>query len=98
MRSLRMNISFLSRLGLVQLGLIAWIGLFSTATAAAPATDNFATAIVIPGFGGTTNPDTTSATAEPGEPAHAGAAATNSIWYTLIAIQDGTMTDRKSVV
>src|ERR1019366_8546207 len=92
MRSLRMNISFLSGLGLVPLGLYAWIGLSSTATAAAPANDNFANAITISGFWGTTNADTTSATAEPGEPAHAGAAATNSIWYTLIAIQDGTMT------
>src|ERR1039457_1315510 len=92
MRSLRMNISFLSRLGLVPLGLIAWIGLSSTATAAAPANDNFANAIVITGFWGTTNADTTAATAEPGEPAHAGAPAANSIWYKLIAIQDGTMT------
>src|ERR1017187_3099878 len=92
MRSLRMNISFLSRLGLVPLGLIAWIGLSSTATAAVPANDNFANAIVITGFWGTTNADTTAATAEPGEPAHAGAPAANSIWYKLIAIQDGTMT------
>src|ERR1035438_1681820 len=92
MRSLRMNISFLSRLGLVPLGLIAWIGLSSTATAAAPANDNFANAITISGFWGTTNADTTAATAEPGEPAHAGAAAAHSVWFKLIAIQDGTMT------
>ncbi len=87
-----MNISFLSRLGLVPLGLFAWIGLAATATAAAPANDNFANAITISGFWGTTNADTTAATAEAGEPAHAGAAAANSIWYKLIAIQDGTMT------
>src|ERR1017187_4854039 len=92
MRSLRMNISFLSRLGLVPLGLIAWIGLSSTATAAVPANDNFANAIVITGFWGTTNADTTAATAEPGEPAHAGAPAANSIWYKFISIQDGTLT------
>src|ERR1035437_7403469 len=88
MRRLRMNISFLSRLGLVPLGLIAWIGLSSTATAAAPANDNFANAIVITGFGGTTNADTTSATAEPGEPAHAGAPAAHSVWYKLIVIPE----------
>src|ERR1017187_8737706 len=92
MRSLRMNISFLSRLGLVPLGLYAWIGLSSTATAAAPANDNFANAIAISGIWGTTNADTTAATAEPGEPAHAGAPAAHSVWYKLIAIQDGTMT------
>jgi hypothetical protein len=75
-----MNISFLSRLGLVPLGLFAWIGLAATATAAAPANDNFANAITISGFWGTTNADTTAATPEAGEPAHAGAAAANSIW------------------
>src|ERR1039457_2296057 len=87
-----MNISFLSRLGLVPLGLYAWIGLSSTATAAAPANDNFANAIAISGIWGTTNAATTAATAEPGEPAHAGAPAAHSVWYKLIAIQDGTMT------
>jgi uncharacterized delta-60 repeat protein/uncharacterized repeat protein (TIGR01451 family) len=88
-----MNISFLGRLGLVPLGVSAWIGLAATARGATPPpNDNFANAIVISGFWGTTNVDTTAATAEPGEPAHAGAPAAHSVWYKLIVIQDGTMT------
>jgi uncharacterized delta-60 repeat protein/uncharacterized repeat protein (TIGR01451 family) len=88
-----MNISFLGRLGLVPLGISAWIGLTAMARgAAAPPNDNFANAITIAGFWGTTSADTTAATAEPGEPAHAGAAAAHSVWYKLVVIQDGTMT------
>ena len=75
------------------LGISAWIGLAAAAAGAtAPANDNFANAIVIGGFWGTTNADTTAATAEPGEPAHAGVPAAHSIWYKFIPIQDGTMT------
>ena len=88
-----MNVSFLGRLGLVPLGISAWIGMASMARgAAAPPNDNFANASVIAGFWGTTNADTTAATAEPGEPAHAGSPAAHSVWYKLVAIQDGTMT------
>ncbi len=93
MRRLRMNISFLGRLGLLLLGISAFIGLAVTARGATPPpNDNFANAIVISGFWGTTSADTTAATAEPGEPAHAGAPAAHSVWYKLIVIQDGTMT------
>jgi uncharacterized delta-60 repeat protein/uncharacterized repeat protein (TIGR01451 family) len=88
-----MNVSFLGRLGLLPLGITALIGLAATARGAAPPpNDNFANATVISGFWGTTNADLTAATAEPGEPAHAGAFAAHSVWYKLIAIQDGTMT------
>jgi uncharacterized delta-60 repeat protein/uncharacterized repeat protein (TIGR01451 family) len=88
-----MNISFLGRLGLVPLGVSALIGLATVARgAAAPPNDNFANAIAIAGFWGTTSADTTAATAEPGEPAHAGKPAAHSVWYKLIVIQDGTMT------
>jgi uncharacterized delta-60 repeat protein/uncharacterized repeat protein (TIGR01451 family) len=88
-----MNISFLGRLGLVPLGICAWIGLTAMARgAAAPPNDNFANAIVIAGNWGTASADTTAATAEPGEPAHAGAPAAHSVWYKLIVIQEGTMT------
>ena len=75
MRRLRMNISFLGRLGLVPLGITAWIGLAATAMGAAPPNDNFANAIAIPvGFNdwGTVNGTNASATAEPGEPAARG--------------------------
>jgi uncharacterized repeat protein (TIGR01451 family)/uncharacterized delta-60 repeat protein len=93
MRKLRMNISCLGRLGLVPLGLAAWIGLAVTALgAAAPPNDNFANAIVISGFWGTTNADNSLATAEVGEPAHAGAPASRSVWYKLIPVLEGTVT------
>ncbi|MEI6786525.1 MAG: hypothetical protein WCQ21_37085, partial [Verrucomicrobiota bacterium] len=92
MRKLRMNISCLGRLGLVPLGLAAWIGLAVTALgAAAPPNDNFANAIVISGFWGTTNADNSLATAEVGEPAHAGAPASRSVWYKLIPVLEGTV-------
>src|ERR1700690_3534123 len=93
MRRLRLNICFLGRLGLVLLAISAWIGLAATARgAAAPPNDNFASAIVIGGFWGTANADTTSATAEPGEPAHAGMPAAHSVWYKFVPAQDGTLT------
>jgi uncharacterized delta-60 repeat protein/uncharacterized repeat protein (TIGR01451 family) len=60
--------------------------------AAAPVNDNFANAQFISGSWGTTNVDTSAATAEPGEPAHAGSAASHSVWYRFVAIQDGTVT------
>jgi uncharacterized repeat protein (TIGR01451 family)/uncharacterized delta-60 repeat protein len=53
--------------------------------------DNFTNAIIISEIWGTTNVDTTSATAEPGEPDHAGAPAANSVWFKFIPIQDGTV-------
>jgi uncharacterized delta-60 repeat protein/uncharacterized repeat protein (TIGR01451 family) len=93
MRRLRLNICFLGRLGLVLLGISAWTGLAAAVRGATPPpNDNFANAIVIAGFWGTTNADTTAATAEPGEPAHADVPAAHSIWYKLIVVQDGTMT------
>ena len=48
-----MNVSFLGRLGLVPLGISAWIGLAATARgAAAPPNDNFANAVTISGMYG----------------------------------------------
>jgi uncharacterized delta-60 repeat protein/uncharacterized repeat protein (TIGR01451 family) len=86
-----MNISFLGRPGLVLLGISAWISLAATARgAAAPPNDNFANAIVIAGNWGTTSADTTAATAEPAEPAHAGRPAAHSVWYKLLITEDGT--------
>jgi uncharacterized delta-60 repeat protein/uncharacterized repeat protein (TIGR01451 family) len=60
---------------------------------AQPANDNFASAEDISGlngglFGSVTN-DTTSATAEPGEPSHAGFPANATIWYRWMAPQNG---------
>ena len=88
-----MNISCLGRLGLVPLGLSAWLGLAATALGAAvPPNDNFANAIVISGFWGTTNVDISAATAEIGEPAIGGSQATRSVWYKFIPVLEGAVT------
>ncbi len=79
---------------MMPLGISVWLGLTGVAYGAAPANDNFASAEVIPiGFNdwGTVPGDNTDATAEPGEPAHAGRAAANSIWYSWTAPKDGTI-------
>src|ERR1039458_8421412 len=95
MRKLQLNISLLGRLGLVPLGISAWIGLAATAGGAAPPpNDSCANAQVIQiGFNvwGTVNGTNANATAEPGEPAHAGTAARNSVWYSWTAPIDGTI-------
>jgi uncharacterized delta-60 repeat protein/uncharacterized repeat protein (TIGR01451 family) len=74
---------------------IAWVlaacGLVSVATAQ-PENDNFASAFEISGQWGVTNVDTTDATAEGGEPAHANNAAGASVWFTWIAEQSGPVT------
>ena len=69
-----MNISLPGRLGLVPLGLIAWIGLATPALGAAPPNDSFASASAIPvGFNdwGTVSGTNAGATAQllEGEPA-----------------------------
>src|ERR1035437_10361062 len=94
MRTLLMNISLPRRLGLVALGLIALIALATTALGAAPANDNFASASVISvGFNdwGAVTGTNAGATFEPGEPAHAGTPAVNSVWYSWTAPKDGTI-------
>jgi uncharacterized delta-60 repeat protein/uncharacterized repeat protein (TIGR01451 family) len=87
-----MNSSLPGRVGLVPLGLAALIGLATTAPGASPTNDNFADAIVISGFWGTTNADITDATPQLGEPAHAGLPAGHSIWYEFIPVQEGIVT------
>ena len=89
-----MNTSFLGRLGLMPLGITAWIGLAASAMAAAPPNDNFASAQLIQvGFDdwGALTGTNANATAEPGEPAHAGTAAARSVWYSWTAPKDGTI-------
>jgi uncharacterized delta-60 repeat protein/uncharacterized repeat protein (TIGR01451 family) len=59
---------------------------------AQPTNDNFANALVLTGsWGGDTN-DNSGATAEPGEPSHAGFPATSSIWYKWTAPYNGEVT------
>jgi uncharacterized delta-60 repeat protein len=57
--------------------------------AAPPPNDNFAAAELLAETPGTTSGNNTNATAEPGEPAHAGVTATHSIWYKWTAPSDG---------
>jgi len=55
----------------------------------AQANDNFASATVLTGDWGSTNADNSLATAEPGEPSHAGYPANASLWYQWTAPKDG---------
>ena len=89
-----MNVSFLGRLGLVPLGISAWIGLAATARAAAPPpNDNFANAIAyLPGFGARPTPTPRPQPPNPANPPMPARPAAHSVWYKLITIQDGTMT------
>ena len=62
------------------------------AWAQAPENDNFATAQVISGLWGSVTNDNTMATAEPGEPSHAGIVPMASLWYKWTAPDDGEVT------
>ena len=59
---------------------------------AQPTNDNFANALVLTGSWGADTNDNTGATAEPGEPSHAGFPATASIWYKWTAPYNGEVT------
>jgi uncharacterized repeat protein (TIGR01451 family)/uncharacterized delta-60 repeat protein len=77
------------RAGAVKLGGLVLAGLLPLgAFAAGPPNDNWANAFVLVGDFGTTNGSTVNATAEPGEPNHAGLKATQSIWYKWTASSD----------
>jgi hypothetical protein len=62
------------------------------ALAALPANDNFADAIALTGDGGSHAGTNVEATAEPGEPDHAGRPAFASVWYSWTAPADGVVT------
>ena len=65
-------------------------GQFLYTAAAQPANDNFANAVPLEGISAwVIAGDTTGATRQPGEPAHAGFATGGSIWYSWTAPQDG---------
>ena len=70
---------------------VARIGLarLTQADLTPPVNDNFANAAVITGLSGSLNTRNVNATAEAGEPAHAGIAAARSIWYKWRAPEDG---------
>lgn len=58
---------------------------------ATPANDAFANAVVLPGAGSFAG-NSTGATAETGEPAHAGGSPVRSIWWRVTPTASGTMT------
>lgn len=57
-----------------------------------PVNDLFANATVITNNSGVFSVNTTNATAEFGEPAHAGSLATHSVWYSFTPASDGVIT------
>ncbi len=54
--------------------------------------DSFAAPLALAGATGTQSVDTTDASAEVGEPDHAGQPATRSVWWTFTAAETGTLT------
>jgi len=91
MRSSRLKISTFFEAGVVPVMIAGWLGL-AGGVSAQPANDNWAAAQVITGTWGSVTNDNTDATAEPGEPNHAGSPATSSIWYRWVAPTDGEVT------
>src|SRR5438105_934517 len=64
-------------------------GLLFLAFSAAAQPDDFANAQLLFGTWGSVTNDNSAATAEAGEPPHAGKTATQSLWYVWTAPQDG---------
>ena len=76
-----------------KLAIIFVAGLACAATALAqPTNDNFVNATIISGYVGTTNGSNVNATAELGEPVHAGTGGGKSIWYRWTSPINGSMT------
>lgn len=78
------------RVGLAGAGLLAFL-LAAGLAQAQPANDNFASAQTLTGDFGSITADNTGATAEPGEPNHAGLKPRASIWYQWTASTDGAV-------
>ena len=57
-----------------------------------PVNDNFANRIILNGTAANTTGSTSNASAEPGEPGHAGSPAGTSVWWSWIAPSTGTLT------
>ncbi len=75
---------------IVGASMLAAVILGAGSVLAQPANDSFATPTQLgSATSGSIPDDTTGATAEPNEPAHAGFTATNSLWYTWTASQSG---------
>src|SRR5438132_5934606 len=90
MRRLRKNIIVSSLFRVVPLGMLTWLALAGNVGRAAPANNNFASAQDLGALKfNTVTGDNTGATAELGEPNHAGLAPASSIWYKWTADFDG---------
>src|SRR5437764_6141383 len=91
MCGLRMNMPASGRLRLLPQAATAWLGLAAGTALAAPPNDNFANPIILQGIFGSTNGDNTGATAQAGEPSHAGLPPKASVWYQWTATEEGTV-------
>src|SRR4051812_4514080 len=87
MRTLRLN----NRLSILLLSLFSSTGLVHLASAGPP-NDSWQQAQELVGVWASVTNDNSGATAEAGEPNHAGFQATNSIWYKWTAPSDGEVT------
>ncbi|MBI1292705.1 hypothetical protein GC173_15935 [bacterium] len=63
--------------------------IFSLNATLVASNDNIADAVELQGTSGTVAGDVSAASAEPGEPAHAGHPANRSVWYRWVAPEDG---------
>ncbi|HEV2390904.1 MAG TPA: Calx-beta domain-containing protein [Verrucomicrobiae bacterium] len=77
------------RPGAVKWGCLLSAGVLASSALAQPANDNFGSAQVISGDFGTVTGSNVGATAEPGEPNHAGLKPNASIWYVWTANNTG---------
>ena len=92
MRRLRISSGILKLRGGLRLGVLAILGSAAVAAWAQPVNDLFQNAVTISGQWGSIGGTNIGATAESGEPAHAGFTAASSIWYKWIAPEDGEVT------
>jgi hypothetical protein len=82
----------MSRLAAIPLGMLVLFGFSAVPTFAQPANDKFSNATVITGSWGTNISSNIGATAEPGEPSHAGIVPAHSIWFKWVAPETGEVT------
>src|SRR5436190_635144 len=92
MQRLRLKTSVPTWLGLMPAGLVLCFALGTSSVSAQVANDDWANAQELTGVWASVTNDNTGATAQPGEPSHAGFPATNSIWYKWLAPSDGEVT------
>ena len=92
MRSTNWSYSPLRTLAPFALAASLWLCLGDTASAAAPANDDFATAATLSGLPANATGTNVDATTESGEPDHAGYSGGHSVWWSWTAPSDGAVT------